>query len=199
MIYLFGNTFPLFSIFPKFTAFVHHSTNFFTFHLFFTALPLLDHKQKHIIKTHTMTFTTKWIIFLVSRCFTATLGNSKQKIACCTFGWKYMLTVADNKSFIRKENSQGKKKSNKLKVKLRCEPTCCVSSATVSARYAAVPRALRGANPGIKKCRRGKGTIFTASLRRSAFSWPGKRRHVVTPDIVIDTKLDRGTNKQVIH
>lgn len=35
------------------------------------------------------------------------------------------------------------------------------------------PRAVRGAKPGMKKCRRGKGTMLTASLRRSAFSWPG--------------------------
>jgi len=62
--------------------------------------------------------------------------------------------------------------------------TCCVSSGTVSARYCWLPRAVSGANPGMKKCRRGKGTILTASLRRSAFSWPGNLRHVVTPDIV---------------
>ena len=31
--------------------------------------------------------------------------------------------------------------------------------------------------------------MLTASLRRSAFSCPGKRRHVVTPDIVIDTAI----------
>lgn len=62
--------------------------------------------------------------------------------------------------------------------------TCCVSSGTVSARYCWLPRAVSGANPGMKKCRRGKGTILTASLRRSALSCPGNLRHVVTPDIV---------------
>jgi hypothetical protein len=29
---------------------------------------------------------------------------------------------------------------------------------------------VRGAKPGMKKCRRGNGTMFTASFRRSAFS-----------------------------
>jgi tubulin beta len=33
-----------------------------------------------------------------------------------------------------------------------------------------------------------RGTMLTANFRRSAFNWPGKRRQVVTPDIVIDTK-----------
>ena len=33
----------------------------------------------------------------------------------------------------------------------------------------------------MKKCRRGKGIRLVASLRRSAFSWPGKRRQQVTP------------------
>lgn len=65
--------------------------------------------------------------------------------------------------------------------------TCWVSSATLSALYAAAPRADNGAKPGMKKWRRGKGTILTANLRKSAFSWPGKRRHVVTPDIVTET------------
>lgn len=31
-------------------------------------------------------------------------------------------------------------------------------------------------------------TMLTASFRRSAFSWPGKRRQVVTPDIVTETR-----------
>jgi hypothetical protein len=66
--------------------------------------------------------------------------------------------------------------------------TCCVSSGTVRARYCWLPLAVSGANPGMKKCSRGKGTIFTASLRRSAFSWPGNLRHVVTPDIVTWSK-----------
>lgn len=49
---------------------------------------------------------------------------------------------------------------------------CCVNSGTVRALYCWLPRDVKGANPGIKKWRRGKGTMFTAILRRSAFSWP---------------------------
>ena len=49
---------------------------------------------------------------------------------------------------------------------------CCVSSGTVSARYCCDPRDVSGAKPVMKKCSRGKGTRFTASLRRSELSWP---------------------------
>jgi hypothetical protein len=48
--------------------------------------------------------------------------------------------------------------------------------------------ATRGANPGMKKCSLGKGTMLTASFLRSALSWPGNLRQVVTPDIVMGTK-----------
>ena len=65
---------------------------------------------------------------------------------------------------------------------------CWVSSGTVRALYCLDPREVRGAKPGMKKWRRGKGTMLTASLRRSAFSWPGKRRQVVTPDMVAETR-----------
>ena len=51
--------------------------------------------------------------------------------------------------------------------------------------------AVRGAKPGMKKCSLGKGTMLTASLRRSAFSWPGNLRQVVTPDMVMDTRWFR--------
>merc|ERR1719479_438019 len=47
---------------------------------------------------------------------------------------------------------------------------CWVSSGTVKARYCWDPREVRGANPVMKKWRRGKGIRFTASLRRSEFS-----------------------------
>ena len=47
---------------------------------------------------------------------------------------------------------------------------CWTSSGTVSARYCWLPRDVSGAKPGMKKCRRGNGTMLTASLRRSAFS-----------------------------
>ena len=49
---------------------------------------------------------------------------------------------------------------------------CCVSSGTVKPRYCCEPRDVSGAKPGMKKWRRGKGTMFTASFRRSAFSCP---------------------------
>ena len=66
-----------------------------------------------------------------------------------------------------------------------------VSSGTVRARYCWEPRAVSGAKPGMKKWRRGKGTMLTASLRRSALSWPGNRREVVTPDMVRETRWFR--------
>ncbi|CAN0577299.1 unnamed protein product, partial [Ectocarpus sp. 12 AP-2014] len=44
---------------------------------------------------------------------------------------------------------------------------CWVSSGTVSARYCWEPREVSGANPIMKKCSRGNGTMLTASLRRS--------------------------------
>ena len=65
---------------------------------------------------------------------------------------------------------------------------CCVSSGTVRALYCCDPRDVRGANPGMKKWRRGKGTMLTANFLRSALSWPGNRRQVVTPDIVAETR-----------
>merc|ERR1712014_556572 len=68
---------------------------------------------------------------------------------------------------------------------------CCVSSGTVSARYCCEPREVSGAKPVMKKCRRGNGMRFTAILRKSQFSWPGKRRHVVTPDMAADTRWFR--------
>merc|ERR1719288_380019 len=65
---------------------------------------------------------------------------------------------------------------------------CCVSSGTVRARYCCEPREVRGAKPVMKKCNRGKGIRFTAIFRRSQFSCPGKRRHVVTPLIAALTR-----------
>lgn len=41
----------------------------------------------------------------------------------------------------------------------------------------------------MKKCNLGKGTILTANFLKSAFNWPGNRKHVVMPDIVIDTEI----------
>ena len=47
---------------------------------------------------------------------------------------------------------------------------CWVSSFTVSARYCWLSRLVNGAKPGMKKWRRGNGTMFTASFLRSAFN-----------------------------
>ena len=63
-----------------------------------------------------------------------------------------------------------------------------VSSDTVSDLHCCEPRDVSGAKSGMKKWRRGKGTMLTASFLRSAFSWPGNRREVVTPDIVRETR-----------
>merc|ERR1719158_1837199 len=65
---------------------------------------------------------------------------------------------------------------------------CCVSSGTVSARYCCDPRDVKGAKPVMKKCKRGNGIKFTAILRRSQFSCPGKRRQHVTPLIAALTR-----------
>ena len=43
----------------------------------------------------------------------------------------------------------------------------------------------------MKKCKRGKGTKFTAILRKSQFSCPGKRKQQVTPLMAADTKWFR--------
>uniref|UniRef100_A0A0A9A9N5 TUBB2 n=1 Tax=Arundo donax TaxID=35708 RepID=A0A0A9A9N5_ARUDO len=61
---------------------------------------------------------------------------------------------------------------------------CWVSSGTVRERYCCDPREVSGAKPTMKKWSRGKGIRFTASLRRSEFSCPGKRRQQVTPLMV---------------
>ena len=63
-----------------------------------------------------------------------------------------------------------------------------VSSGTVRALYYWEPREVKGANPIIKKCKRGKGIKLTASFLRSEFNWPGNLRQQVTPDIAADTK-----------
>merc|ERR1719295_2332721 len=65
---------------------------------------------------------------------------------------------------------------------------CWVSSGTVRERYCWLPLEVRGANPGMKKWRRGKGTMLTASFRKSALSCPGNRSDVVTPDMVALTR-----------
>ena len=66
-----------------------------------------------------------------------------------------------------------------------------VSSATGRALYCWLPRLVSGAKPVMKKCSWGNGTKFTISFHRSAFSWLGKHRHVVTPLMVADTRWFR--------
>merc|ERR1712000_653385 len=75
---------------------------------------------------------------------------------------------------------------------------CWVSSGTVRARYCREPREVRGVKPIMKKWRRGKGMRLTASLRRSALSWPGKRRQQVTPDMVAEMRWLRSPKVGVV-
>jgi hypothetical protein len=81
---------------------------------------------------------------------------------------------------------------------LPSSPTCCVSSGTDSDRYCCDPREVSGAKPTMKKWRRGNGMRLTASLRRSAFSWPGKRRQQVTPDMTADMRWLRSPKVGVV-
>merc|ERR1711988_791715 len=50
----------------------------------------------------------------------------------------------------------------------------------------------------MKKWRRGKGMRLTASLRRSEFNCPGKRRQVVEPDMTAATKWLRSPKVGVV-
>ena len=61
---------------------------------------------------------------------------------------------------------------------------CCTRSEVERVRYDWVAREVSGVKPGMKKWRRGNGMRFTASLRRSQLSWPGKRMEHVQPDMV---------------
>merc|ERR1712196_175630 len=75
---------------------------------------------------------------------------------------------------------------------------CWVSSGTVRARYCCEPRDVSGAKPIMKKWRRGKGIMLTASLRRSQLSWPGKRRQHVVADITAATRWLRSPKVGVV-
>ena len=75
---------------------------------------------------------------------------------------------------------------------------CCVSSGTVRARYCCEPRDVSGAKPIMKKWRRGKGIMLTASLRRSQLSWPGKRRQQVDADMTAATRWLRSPKVGVV-
>merc|ERR1711975_125697 len=55
------------------------------------------------------------------------------------------------------------------------------------AQYCWEPREVSGEKPIMKKWRRGKGIMLTASLRRSQLSWPGKRRQHVVADMTAAT------------
>ncbi|KAE9524258.1 hypothetical protein AGLY_015297 [Aphis glycines] len=68
---------------------------------------------------------------------------------------------------------------------------CWTSCATDSALYGWPPRDVSGANPVMKKWSRGNGTMLTDSFRRSVFSCPGNRKHVVTPHMTVDTRWFR--------
>jgi len=65
---------------------------------------------------------------------------------------------------------------------------CWVNSGTVSARYCWDPLEVKGANPTMKKCRRGKGIRLTAIFLKSLFNCPGNLMQQVTPDIAAETK-----------
>merc|ERR1719164_292418 len=70
---------------------------------------------------------------------------------------------------------------------------------TVKARYCCDPREVKGAKPVMKKCKRGKGMRFTAILRRSQFSCPGKRRQQVTPLMAALTRWLRSPYVGVVN
>jgi hypothetical protein len=75
---------------------------------------------------------------------------------------------------------------------------CWVSSGTVRARYCWEPRDVSGEKPIMKKWRRGKGIMLTASLRRSQLSWPGKRRQHVVADMTAATRWLRSPKVGVV-
>merc|ERR1719273_1134693 len=68
-----------------------------------------------------------------------------------------------------------------LEKKLRGEKHWLISSCTFTSWYALLSLDWSGAWEMRKKWRRGKGTRFTPSFRRSPFSLPGNRRDAVTP------------------
>merc|ERR1719461_1842417 len=68
-----------------------------------------------------------------------------------------------------------------LEKKLRGEKHWLVSSWTLTSWYALLSLLWSGAWEMRKKCRRGNGTKFTPSFRRSPFNLPGNRSDAVTP------------------
>ena len=69
---------------------------------------------------------------------------------------------------------------------------CCVSSGTVTARYCWLPRAVRGAKPVMKKCRRGNGTILLQLVTSGASSIYA-RTHVDSKLTKVRVELTRET------
>lgn len=65
---------------------------------------------------------------------------------------------------------------------------CCVSLDTVRVTVLLTVQVVSGVKPGMKKCRCGKGTMFMASVYRSAFSWPENHSYVATLHTVADTR-----------
>ena len=99
----------------------------------------------------------------------------------CVNGQRGKVALKDKKT---NENQHKRQGIQRLSI-------CCVNSGTVSARYCCEPREVNGAKPVMKKCKRGNGTKFTAILRKSQFSCPGKRKQQVTPLMAADTKWFR--------
>ena len=109
----------------------------------------------------------------------------------CIYIHKYLrMYVSEQKGRVAFKDKKTKENQHK-KQGIQRLSICCVNSGTVSARYCCEPREVNGAKPVMKKCRRGNGTKFTAILRKSQFSCPGKRKQQVTPLIAADTKWFR--------
>ena len=80
------------------------------------------------------------------------------------------------------------KNKNQSAIRVLGLKSCCVRSETEVCLNDLDARDTKGANPTVKKWRRGKGTKFTDNFRRSEFNWPGNRKELVIPLIARDTK-----------
>ena len=113
------------------------------------------------------------------------------RICICIYRHKYLrMYVSEQKGKVALKDKETNENQHRRQGIQRLS-ICCVNSGTVSARYCCEPREVNGAKPVMKKCRRGNGTKFTAILRKSQFSCPGKRKQQVTPLIAADTKWFR--------
>lgn len=81
-------------------------------------------------------------------------------------------------------------KPSSISFSLRDSNTCVTKSGKPVYKAYFFPTYLEvsGANPGMKKCSLGNGTIFTFIFLKSAFNWPGNRMHVVIPAMAADIK-----------